>query len=356
MRRLLPSAALTLLIIPAAMHHRAATSASARSSSAPAQSRAVQSQKAETAPTFYRDVLPILQQHCQSCHRPGEIGPMPLITNEQVKSHAAAIADAVEKKEMPPWFAESGVGRFLNDPSLTPREISIIAAWARADAPAGNPEEAPPRRTWTEGWNISEPDAVIEMPRPVAIPARGMVDYSYEIVPTNFKEGEWVRMSEVRPSSRANVHHAVVYVRPPGASWLRRAPIGVPFTAGDLPDEASRRDANWTDAEILLVYAPGSLPDRWPEGMAKFVPAGSDLVFQMHYITNGRAASDRTKIGMVFSKQPPRERVLTLQLTNDHFVIPPGADDYRVEAHGTLPNDGTLLSFLPHMHLRGKAF
>ncbi|HEY7825933.1 MAG TPA: cytochrome c [Candidatus Acidoferrales bacterium] len=354
MPRLLPSAALALLIIPAAMHHRAATPT--RSSTSLPESRAALSQKAEAAPTFYRDVLPILQQHCQSCHRPGEIGPMPLITFDQARSHAAAIADAVEKKKMPPWFAEPGVGRFLNDPSLTPREISIIAAWAEADAPAGNPDAAPPRRSWKNGWNIPEPDEVIEMPRPVTIPARGMVDYTYEIVPTNFKEGEWVRMSEVRPSSRANVHHAVVYVRPPGAKWLRRAPIGVPFTAGDLPDEASRRDANWTDAEILLVYAPGSLPDRWPEGMAKFVPAGSDLVFQMHYITNGRAASDRTKIGMVFSKQPPQERVLTLQLTNDHFVIPPGADDYRVEAHGTLPNDATLLSFLPHMHLRGKSF
>ena len=354
MRRLLPSATLALLIVPAAMPRRAA--ASARSSSALPESRAAQSQKAETAPTFYRDVLPILQQHCQNCHRPGEIGPMPLITYEHAKSHAAAIADTVEKKKMPPWFAEPGVGHFLNDPSLTPQEISIITAWVKADAPAGNPEAAPPRRLWTEGWNIPEPDDVIEMPRPVAIPARGMVDYTYEIVPTNFKEGEWVRMSEIRPSSRANVHHAVVYVRPPGAKWLRRAPIGMPFTAGELPDEVSRRDANWTDAEILLVYAPGSLPDRWPEGMAKFVPAGSDLVFQMHYITNDRAATDRTKIGMVFSKQPPQKRVLTLQLTNDHFVIPPGADDYRVEAHGTLPSDATLLSFLPHMHLRGKAF
>lgn len=281
---------------------------------------------------------------------------MPLVTYEQAQSHAADIAEAVEKKIMPPWFAEPGVGRFSNDPSLTPAEVSTIAAWADAAAPAGNPEDAPPPRQWTEGWNIPPPDDVIEMPRPVAIPARGTVDYTYEIVPTDFKEGKWVRMSEVRPSSRANVHHAVVYVRPPGKQWLRRAPIGAPFTADDLPDEASRRDAHWTDAEILLVYAPGSLPDRWPEDMAKFVPAGSDLVFQMHYITNGRAASDRTKIGMIFSKTPPRKRVLTLQLTNDHFVIPPGADDYRVEAHGTLPNDATLLSFLPHMHLRGKSF
>ncbi|HEX2777570.1 MAG TPA: hypothetical protein VHN10_13095, partial [Candidatus Acidoferrales bacterium] len=137
---------------------------------------------------------------------------------------------------------------------------------------------------------------------------------------------------------------------------LRQAPIGVPFTASDMTDEDSRHGAHWTDSDVLLVYAPGSSPDQWPAGMAKFVPAGSDLVFQMHYTTHGRAASDQTSIGIVFAKQRPAQRVLTLQLTNDHFVIPPGADDYRVEARGTLPNDATLLSFFPHMHLRGKQF
>ena len=137
---------------------------------------------------------------------------------------------------------------------------------------------------------------------------------------------------------------------------MRAAPVGIPFTAADLTDEDSRHAAHWTDADILLVYAPGSLPDQWPAGMAKFVPAGSDLVFQMHYTTHGRAASDQTSIGLVFAKGSPQQRVLTLQLTNDHFVIPPGADDFRVEARGSLPNDATLLSFLPHMHLRGKRF
>jgi hypothetical protein len=132
--------------------------------------------------------------------------------------------------------------------------------------------------------------------------------------------------------------------------------VGEPFTASDMTDEESRRDAHWTDADILLVYAPGSAPDNWPAGMAKFIPAGSDLVFQMHYMAHGAATTDQTSIGIVFAKESPKQRVLTLQLTNDHFVIPPGADDYRVEARGTLPNDATLLSFLPHMHLRGKRF
>jgi hypothetical protein len=281
---------------------------------------------------------------------------MPLVTYRQAKPWAAAIEAAVKSKAMPPWFADPRYGRFKNDPSLSPQEIAILSAWARAGAPRGDPRTAPPVRHWAEGWALPQPDLVIEMPRSVRIPRSGDVGYTYEIVPTGFSEDKWVRASEIRPSSRPHVHHAVVYIRPPDSKWLRQAPVGVPFTASTLTDDQARLDAMATDSDILLVYAPGSSPDWWPEGRAKCVPRGSDLVFQMHYTTNGEAASDRTSIGLIFSRQPPRERVLTLQLTNDTFVIPPGVDNYRVEAHGTLPNDATLLSFFPHMHLRGKRF
>ena len=306
--------------------------------------------------TFWRDVLPILQQHCQVCHRRGEIAPMPLMTYRQVKPYARAIQEVTRARTMPPWFADPRSGRFADDPSLTPQEIATLSAWADAGAPAGNAHDAPPPRPWAEGWVIPQPDLVLRMPEPVKIPARGDMEYTFEIVPTGFTEGKWVQMSEVRPESRANVHHAVVYIRPPGSNWLRHAPVGTPFTASALADPKERRDAHWTDTDALLVYAPGSSPDRWPDGMAKFIPAGSDLVFQMHYMAMGGPASDQTSVGLIFARQAPSQRVLTLQLTNDRFIIPPGVDDYRVEVHGTLPNDATLLSFFPHMHLRGKQF
>jgi hypothetical protein len=309
-----------------------------------------------STPVFYRDILPILQQHCQSCHRSGEIAPMPLVTYDDARSRASEIASAVSKRKMPPWFADPNYGHFSNDPSLTQEEIQKLISWANMDAPAGHADDAPPLRQWTQGWNIPQPDGIVKMPKPVALPAYGDVEYTYEIVPTGFTENKWIQMSEIRPSSRENVHHAVVYIRPPDSNWLRHAPVGTPFTASDMTEEDSRRGAHWTDSDILLVYAPGSSPDQWPAGMAKFVPAGSDLVFQMHYTTHGHAASDQASIGIVFAKQRPAQRVITLQLTNDHFVIPPGADNYRVEARGTLPNDATLLSFFPHMHLRGKQF
>jgi hypothetical protein len=311
---------------------------------------------AASAPTFYRDVLPILAQHCQGCHRPDDIGPMPLVTYDQTRPWARAIQNAVRLKTMPPWFADPHYGHFSNDPSLTPRQIETLSSWSDANAPAGDPRDAPPPRQWAEGWNIPQPDVVVRMPQPVTIPAHGDVEYTYEIVPTGFTEDMWVQMSEIRPSTRQFVHHAVVYIRPPDSRWLRRAPVGKPFTASSLTDEQDRRDAHATDSDMLLVYAPGSSPDLWPYGMAKFVPRASDLAFQIHYTTNGHPGTDQTSVGMVFAKRPPKQRVLTLQLTNDRFVIPPGADDYRVEVYGTLPNDATLLNLFPHMHLRGKRF
>jgi hypothetical protein len=312
--------------------------------------------RAAMAPTFYRDVLPILQQHCETCHRADGIAPMAFQTYDKARPYAEAIQRATQDKSMPPWFAAAGIGRFSNDPSLSAAQIATLNAWADAQAPAGDPHDAPPPRHWAESWSIPQPDVVLKMPKGVRLPAHGVVDYTYEIVPTYFTEDRWVQMVEVLPSLRANVHHAVVYLRPPDSHWLRHAPIGVPFTAEMLSDPEDRRGAHWTDSDVLLVYAPGSSPDEWPATMAKLIPAGSDLVFQMHYTTNGHAGEDVTSVGLVFSKQPPAQRVLTLQLTNDHFVIPPGVPDYRVEARGTLPNDALLLSLFPHMHLRGKRF
>jgi hypothetical protein len=301
-------------------------------------------------------VLPILAEHCQGCHAAGGMAPMPLETYRQTRPFAAAIKEYTARRIMPPWFADPCCGHFSNDPSLTEEQIQTLSRWAEQRAPEGNPGDAPPVPTRTVGWSIGKPDLVVTVPVPKRIPASGDVPYQYIILPTGFKTDRWVRMSEIRPSNRMVVHHAVAYVREPHSSWLRGAPVGRPFSADDLSDPALRRDAMWTASDILLVYAPGSLPDQWPQNFAKLVPAGSDIVLQMHYTTHGADTSDQTSVGLIFSQQPPQKRVLTLQLTNDRFVIPPGDPDHRVEVHGSIPNDALLLSFFPHMHLRGKSF
>jgi hypothetical protein len=305
--------------------------------------------------SFYRDVLPVLENRCQSCHRPGEVAPMAFLTYQQTRPWAKGIREAVLLKKMPPWFAEPGYGPFSNDRSLSQDEIDTLVQWADAGAPEGDQKDRRPSRQWTEGWNIGYPDQVLTMPAAFPLPASGAVDYQYLVVPSGLSSDKWVEKAELHPGSPAVVHHAVVYIREPGSTWLRDAKPGVPYVpSGRTPRE--RLLNGTTTSDILLVYAPGNMPEDWPTGLAKLIKAGSDLVFQMHYTPNGRISSDQSRVGLVFSHSAPERRVVTLQLGNDRFVIPPGMPDYRVTAWGTLPNDATLLSLFPHMHLRGKSF
>jgi hypothetical protein len=297
---------------------------------------------------FYKDVLPILQNRCQECHRPGEIAPMHFLSYADTRPWAKAIREAVVTRKMPPWFADPRYGHFSNDRSLSTAEIDTILHWADAGAPEGDPKDAPPARQWPQGWNIGTPDVVFEMPKAFPIPASGAIEYQYIILPTRFGEDKWVQQVEVRPSDAATVHHAVVYIREPGSDWLKGRPSGEAF---GLPIRNSL-----TTSDILLVYTPGNSFDGWKPGMAKKIKAGSDLVLQMHYTAKGKASADRTRLGIVFAKEPPKQAVLTLQMGSDKFVIPPGDPDYRIPVSGTLPNDALLISLFPHMHLRGKAF
>ena len=280
---------------------------------------------------------------------------MPFRTYSETRPWAKAIRDAVVTHKMPPWFADPKYGHFANDRSLSSTEIRTLSDWADGGAPAGDSKDAPPPRLWPDGWNIGTPDAVFEMPAKFSVPARGAIDYQYVILPLHFSYDKWVERVEVRPRDRSTVHHAVVYIRDPRSQWLADEPSGALFT---LPPGASHlpNPKSFTTSDILMVYTPGNSYEIWKAGVAKKIPAGASLVLQMHYTANGKATSDQTSIGIVFAKQPPEKAVLTLQMGNDRFVIPPGDPNYRVRVSGTLPNDALLIGLLPHMHLRGKGF
>src|ERR1700674_231217 len=305
------------------------------------------------APTYYRDVLPILRQHCVICHRSGGIAPMSFETYEAARRYAYLIRNVTHDKAMPPPFSIPLVARVTNDPSLTPAQISTLAAWANLNAPAGDPRDAPAVSHGSAPWSIPKPDLIVRMPQPVSIPATGNLDYVYQIVPTRFTEGRWIQMAEVLPSLPANLLQMMVVIRRPGSRWLRHAPAGTPFTSAAL---TGGKDRHWAGDDILIVYSPGSSTQEFPVTMGKFIPAGSDLVFRAQYTANGIAGSDQSSVGLVFCKQKPSQRVITLALENDRFTIPPQASDYRVEARGVLRRDVFLLSFFPLLHLRGKRF
>ena len=233
---------------------------------------------------------------------------------------------------MPPWFADPAHGKWMNDRSLSKQELETLVAWVDSGAHEGDAKDAPAPKQWTTGWGISKPDVVFEMPSAFDVPANAKVDYQYIVVPTNFTEDKWVKMVEARPSARSVVHHVVVYIREPGNPWLRgEAEPGVPFVPPKkTPEGKPREDIGGVGSDILTIYTPGNLPDMFRPGQAKLIKAGSDLVFQMHYTPTGKAASDKTSVGIVFATEPPKERVVTISATNTRFVIPPGHPNYRV--------------------------
>jgi hypothetical protein len=274
-------------------------------------------------------------------------------TYELARSYALLIRTLTMDKAMPPPFSVPLAGRVSNDPSLSSAEISTLAAWASLKAPAGDPRDAAPLPHASAPWAIPAPDLIVKMPEPVAIPAAGNLDYVYQIAPTRFTRGRWIQMAEVLPSLRASVLQILVVIRRPGSRWLRHAPVGKPFTSASL---AAGEDQRWAGDDTLIVYAPGSPAEQFPAAMGKYIPAGADLVFRTQYTGSGVAGSDQSSVGLVFSRQKPSRRVVTLALEQDRFTIPPSAADYRVEARGVLARDALLLSFFPLMHLRGKRF
>jgi hypothetical protein len=306
--------------------------------------------------TYTRDVAPILEKNCQGCHRPGEAAPFSLLTYQQARPWAKAMKEAVRLKKMPPWFADPHYGKFSNDRSLAPKDVDIIAAWADAGAPEGDPKDLPAPLSFVEGWSIPKPDVVFQPPQAFEIPASGTIEYQKIIVPSGFTEDKWVQFAEARPGDRARIHHMILYVREPGSHWLKDAKPGVFFIA-PKPAADENVDTAALPSDFLVGYAPGQPPEIMPPGQAKLIKAGSDLVLEIHYTTNGAAATDHgSKFGLVFARVAPKERVLTLSATNGTFKIPPGDPNYKVDSEFQLGTTVKLAGLHPHMHGRGKDF
>jgi len=318
-----------------------------------------------TEPTFYKDVLPVLQKNCQSCHRPGEAGPMSFLSYESTKPWAKAIKTAVLQKKMPPWFADPHYGKFSNDRTLAEADVKTLVAWTDGGAKAGNAKDAPKAIQFAEGWMIGKPDMIFEIPTAVNVPAEGTIDYQYVRLPTNFTEDRYVQFAEAVPSDREHCHHIIAFIREAGSPWMKDAPIGTPFVPSHEPpppQQGNKRGGGEGGGggvgggDFLAGYAPGTIPDTLKPGQAKLIPKGADIIFQLHYTANGKPGSDKSRVGVIFSKVAPTERVLTLAATNPKFAIPAGDPNYRVDSKITLQEDSTLEMMLPHMHLRGKDF
>jgi len=307
-------------------------------------------------PTFTKDVAPIVQKHCVTCHRPGEAAPFSMLTYEDARPWAPTMKMVVTQKIMPPWFADPKYGHFANERSLTPEEVRTIVAWVNSGAQKGDLKDMPQvPQNFVTGWGIPAPDIIFQLPKPFPVPASGVMDYQYVIIPTGFKEDRWVQMLEVRPTDRGVVHHIIAYLREPGSNYFKDQKPGVFFVAP--PSKADEKtDTSALPSDFLVGYAPGQPAEILQSGEGKLIKAGSDIVFEVHYTPNGTTTTDQTKLGLVFAENSPKERVLTLSASNGTFKIPPGDPNYQVDASFEVKKDVTLVALHPHMHARGKSF
>ena len=313
---------------------------------------------AETV-TFNKDVMPIVQKNCMVCHRAGEIGPMAFTSYESTRPWAKAIKAAVASKKMPPWFADEKYGHFSNEKHLTEKEIATLSAWADNGAPEGNAKDKPAPVTFANGWNI-KPDLILKMPKPLKIPAKGTVEYTYITVSAPFKQDTWVLAGEVRPSARSVVHHVVANVRPKGSKWMVQSQLNSePYAPGPSRNEdlvkANGGNVSVLDNEFLVGYVPGMEAQRFDmDHSAKLIPAGADIVFEVHYTTNGKESEDQSMVGLELAKAPPLRRFMSVNAAQTNLNIAPG--DPNAQAVATL-KFGQPVDFVymqPHMHLRGK--
>lgn len=301
--------------------------------------------------TFTHDVAPIMFQSCARCHRPGESGPFPLLSYEDVKKHARQIEIVTRTGFMPPWLPAPEGPKFADESRLSQKQIRTIKKWVEEGAPEGDPKDLPPAPRFVEGWQLGEPDLVLKAPKPFQLPASGSDMYWNFIFPVPIDRTRWVRAVEIRPGDKRFVHHANVLVDRMQNSRRREKEPGAGFEGMELKIEAERFDPD----SHFLFWKPGTVPHPEPDDMALRLDRGTDLVLNVHLQPSGKPEIIQPSIGIYFTDRPATKFPMLMQLQNDaKLAIPPGAKDFVVTDELTLPLDVDLLAIYPHAHYLGK--
>ena len=341
--------------------------------------------------TFNKDIAPIFFKSCAECHRPGEAAPMSLLSYQDARPWAKSIREKVASKDMPPWHADPRAGHWANDRRLSQAEIDTITAWVDGGAQEGNAKDLPPAPQFVEGWRIGKPDLVLTMPKDFTLDASGPDEYQYFDIPLNFTEDRYVLRAEARPGNRQIVHHIVAFIVPPvpesdrpqpspeelarqraqaekelifyQEGFLRRVKADAPIHDNGCETPSGglgvKRDGTGQDSQRprLAGYAPGSSrEDVFDPNVGIRIPAGAKIQLEVHYSkVAGAAQTDRSSVGIIFAKEPPKQLIVSRAIGNTYFQIPPGAARHRVTGCWTATEDLHLRSFTPHMHYRGAA-
>jgi hypothetical protein len=288
---------------------------------------------ADAVPTFTKDVAPIMYKSCVECHRPTMFAPMSLMTYEDARPWLRSIKQRVSARSMPPWGSDQPHGIFKNDPRLSEAEVATIVSWIDGGAPKGDIKDMPTAPVFVDGWTIGKPDAVFAMTEDYKIPATGAIEYQYIRIPVNLPEDRWIQAIEIKPGARAQVHHVLAYTQPAGEPIKPGGALGPTNIGGVTPNKPG------------VVFEPG---------VARLLRSKQDIILQMHYTTNGKEATDRTEVGIIFAKDAPKKLASGGMALNPRFVIPAGDGNAEVRAVQNIVQDTLVTNLTPHMHVRGK--
>jgi peroxiredoxin len=337
---------------------KAVTIAETKAFGCPIGSPAKKTVPAGAAVTFYKDVLPVLQSHCQTCHRPGQVGPFALTSYKQAAKWADSCLEEVKAKKMPPWKAGKN-DLLTGSRSLPDGAIAILEKWVDQGMPEGDPKDAPPPRKFTEGWALGEPDLILEAPEEVIVGPNGRDLFRVVVFPTNLSEDKYISAMEVKPGNARAVHHTLQMIDTSGTAQKIQAEA----QKKSKPADADRGPGysvsmGWgflpKPGNMLGGWAPGLLPKRLPEGIGQTLPQGADICVQIHFHRTGKEEKDRTKIGIYFAKGPIHQKYRSLAATGAFKTIPAGDRAFEVESSWKLTGEVTLYRLVPHMHLLGK--
>lgn len=297
--------------------------------------------------TYTRDIAPILNANCVTCHRPGEVAPFSLLDYSHVKKHAEQIAELTQSHYMPPWKAQADFGHFADERRLTDREINLIKRWVASDAPEGDSADLPPPPVFSSGWSLGQPDKVVTMAEPFDVPASGRDVYRAFVVPLDLPEDTYVVGVDFRPGAKSVLHHALFYLD--GSKKARELDAADPG-----PGYTSFGGPGFTPVGSLGGWAPGASPSLIENDTARYVPANSDLVIQVHYHPDGQPHKDQSSLAIYFAKKPVKHLISSLALITRQIDITPGDTNYHRDLSVELPMDVTLDGIIPHMHLIGR--
>lgn len=304
--------------------------------------------------TFNKQIAPLIFQNCSSCHRPGETAPFSLLTYDDVRKHAAQIVAVTQRRYMPPWPPEPGYGDFAGERRLTDAQLALLAEWVKAGCPQGDPADLPPQPQFTEGWQLGPPDLIVKLAKPYPLAASGSDVFRNFVLPVDVKETKYVRALELRPGNQRIVHHANILIDRRQSMRRLDGKDGQPGFAGMLDSAEARSDTFAPDSHFLF-WKPGTALEANPDDMSWQLDPGTDLILNMHLRPSGKLETVQPEVAFYWSRQPTTKHPMLLQLEHDGAIdIPPGARDFEVTDHLTLPVDVDLLAIYPHAHYLGK--